>query len=142
MPDWVQSGYQDYARRIKGDSRLELKVIDQARGDQPAQIKEREGAALLKQLPKGAHVVALDVLGKPWNTDDVARELEQWQSIGKSICLLIGGPEGLSRECLDVADQRWSLSPLTFPHPLVRVIVAEQLYRAHSLLNNHPYHRR
>lgn len=142
MPEWIQAGYQQYARRMKGDVRLQLREVDQAKGATPAEIKDREGKQLIKSIPKGAHIVALDVLGTQWDTDRVAVELERWQSLGKSICLLIGGPEGLSDECLELSHQRWSLSALTFPHPLVRVLIAEQLYRAHSLLNNHPYHRR
>ena len=142
MPEWVEIGYSEYARRLNGDCQLQLREIDQSKGSNPVEIKAREGKVLVKQIPKGAHVVALDVLGKSWTTDQVAVQLERWQSLGKSVCLLVGGPEGLSDECLELADQRWSLSALTFPHPLVRVLVAEQLYRAHSLLNNHPYHRR
>jgi len=87
-------------------------------------------------------VVALDKQGQRWNTEETARELQRWKALGQDICILIGGPEGLAANTLQRASQTWSLSPLTFPHPLVRVIVAEQLYRAESILNNHPYHRR
>lgn len=141
MPDWVSAGYNEYARRLSGDCRLVLREVGQARGANGAEIREKEGKLLMENVPKGAHVVALDVLGQPWDTEKAADQLQRWKLMGKPICLLTGGPEGLSRSCLAIAAQRWSLSPLTFPHPLVRIIVAEQIYRANSLLNNHPYHR-
>jgi len=86
-------------------------------------------------------VIALDVLGKSWSTEQLSGQLDQWLASGQDIVLLVGGPEGLSKACLQRADQKWSLSALTFPHPLVRVILAEQLFRAWSILSNHPYHR-
>jgi len=86
-------------------------------------------------------VVILDIPGKPWTTPQLAEQLEGWKNDGRDVCLLIGGPEGLSPECKAAAEQSWSLSPLTLPHPLVRVVVAESLYRAWSLTTNHPYHR-
>jgi 23S rRNA (pseudouridine1915-N3)-methyltransferase len=96
---------------------------------------------MLKAIPKGCRIVALDVGGKAWSTEQLSDQLGQWMGAGPDIALLVGGPEGLAEACLQQADGRWSLSPLTLPHPLVRVVVAEQLYRAWSLLRNHPYHR-
>ena len=86
-------------------------------------------------------IVTLDIPGKPWTTEQLARQLEGWKNDGRDVCLLVGGPEGLSPECKAAAEQSWSLSPLTLPHPLVRVVVAKSLYRAWSLSTNHPYHR-
>ena len=90
----------------------------------------READALLAAIPEKAHVIALDNRGAGWSTEQVAEQLERWQALGKSLVLLIGGADGLHPRCRERADQMWSLSPLTFPHPLVRVVLAEQLYRA------------
>jgi len=92
-------------------------------------------------LPKGAYIVALDVLGKAWDTPELSRRMGVWMQEHADVVLLVGGPDGLDDALLGEAHARWSLSPLTFPHPLVRVLLAEQIYRAWSLLNNHPYHR-
>ena len=92
-------------------------------------------------IPKGNRIVTLEVTGKPWDTPMLASNMEKWQMDGRDVSLLIGGPEGLSPECIAASEQKWSLSPLTLPHPLVRIIVAESLYRAWSLNTNHPYHR-
>ncbi|HPY41824.1 MAG TPA: 23S rRNA (pseudouridine(1915)-N(3))-methyltransferase RlmH, partial [Thiolinea sp.] len=104
-------------------------------------ICELEGEKLLAAIPAGSLVIALDVLGKPWSTEQLSSQLDQWLASGQDVALLVGGPEGLSKACLQRSDQKWSLSALTFPHPLVRIIVAEQLFRAWSILSNHPYHR-
>lgn len=96
---------------------------------------------MLAQLPAGAHVVALLETGKPWSTTELAAKLESWMQRGAPVALLVGGPDGLSKACTERANERWSLSNLTLPHGLVRVVVAEALYRAWSLLENHPYHR-
>ena len=93
------------------------------------------------RIPPSAHVVALDQGGKLWSTPQLAEALVRWQDLGREVALLIGGPEGLADECRARADEAWSLSRLTFPHPLVRVIAAEQLYRAWTILSHHPYHR-
>ena len=96
---------------------------------------------MLAAIPKGCRVVALEIQGKPWSTNQLSIQLQNWMQGGQDIALLIGGPEGLAKDCIQRADQSWSLSPLTLPHPMVRVIIAEQLFRAWSILNNHPYHR-
>jgi 23S rRNA (pseudouridine1915-N3)-methyltransferase len=100
-----------------------------------------EAAALLAAIPRDAHVVALDGRGKAWSSEDLAAQLERWRMQGRDLAFLIGGPDGLAPAVLARADQRWSLGPATLPHPLVRIVVAEQLYRAVSQLGNHPYHR-
>ncbi|HKJ77698.1 MAG TPA: 23S rRNA (pseudouridine(1915)-N(3))-methyltransferase RlmH, partial [Gammaproteobacteria bacterium] len=96
---------------------------------------------MLKAVPKGAYAVALDQTGKARSTETLAGRLEGWLGAGRDIALLVGGPEGLAPACLQAAEEKWSLSPLTLPHPLVRVLVAEQLFRAWSILKGHPYHR-
>ena len=144
MPAWVSEGYQEYERRFTNECKLSLHEITQQKRSKKAdtrRVTEQEGEALLAAIPRGNRIVTLEVKGKPWTTQQLAQQLEGWQMDGRDVSLLIGGPEGLSPACLAAADQRWSLSPLTLPHPLVRVIVAESLYRAWSLNNNHPYHR-
>lgn len=144
MPAWVTSGFQEYAKRLPSDMRLELLEIPPGHRGKGADVKraiEKESKQILSALGKDERVVALDVQGRNWSTEQLAESLRGWQMGGQNVALLIGGPDGLSAECLALAQQRWSLSNLTFPHPLVRVILAEQIYRAWSLLNNHPYHR-
>ena len=96
---------------------------------------------MLAAIPQGTHVVTLDIPGKPWTTPELAQMMQRWQESGQHVSLLIGGPEGLADSAKLLARESWSLSRLTFPHPLVRILVAEQLYRAWSILHNHPYHR-
>jgi 23S rRNA (pseudouridine1915-N3)-methyltransferase len=144
MPDWVQTGYGEYAKRLPRECALELREIPLAtRGKNTdiARAIEKESEAMLASIPAQERVIALDVLGKLQTTDSLADALRNWQMQGGNTSLLIGGPDGLSADCLSRANQRWSLSGLTLPHPLVRIVLAEQLYRAWSLLNNHPYHR-
>ncbi len=144
MPSWVNQGYGEYANRMPSECRLELREIAAEKRGKSAdtrRITEKESELLLGAVPQGNMILALDVRGRSWSTEQLAQQLERWMQDGRNVSLLIGGPEGLSQTCLQQAEQRWSLSPLTFPHPLVRIIVAEQLYRAWSILRNHPYHR-
>ncbi|MCW8890341.1 MAG: 23S rRNA (pseudouridine(1915)-N(3))-methyltransferase RlmH [Sedimenticola sp.] len=144
MPRWVQEGYQEYAKRLPAECSLNLIEIAPGHRGKSADIKRTlrdEGERMLKAIPKGCRVVALDVLGKSWSTEQLSDQLGHWMGDGRDIALLVGGPEGLAEACQQQAESRWSLSALTLPHPLVRVIVSEQLYRAWSLLRNHPYHR-
>ena len=144
MPDWVQAGYSEYAKRLPRECALELKEIPLATRSKNTDIAraiEKESESILASIPAQERVIALDVLGKPQTTQTLAEALRDWQMQGGNTSLLIGGPDGLSVNCLARANQRWSLSGLTLPHPLVRIVLAEQLYRAWSLLNHHPYHR-
>jgi 23S rRNA (pseudouridine1915-N3)-methyltransferase len=140
MPAWVQSGYAEYAKRLSRELPLELIEVA-AKSRDPARALSEEGEALLTAIPKGAHVVALDGRGKAWSSEELAQQLARWRMQGKDLAFLIGGADGFASTVLDRADQKWSLGPATLPHPLVRVVVVEQLYRAASLLANHPYHR-
>jgi 23S rRNA (pseudouridine1915-N3)-methyltransferase len=144
MPRWVEEGYQEYAKRLPAECALKLvEIAPGHRGknaDIPRTLRD-EGERMLKAIPKGCRVIALDVTGKAWNTEQLSGRLEQWMADGRDLALLVGGPEGLAPDCLAAAEMRWSLSPLTMPHPLVRVVLSEQLYRAWSLMRNHPYHR-
>lgn len=144
MPDWVNKGYNEYAKRLIADCRLKLiEIAPGKRGKNAdlARIKREEGNKLLANIPKGCLVVALEVQGRSWSTEALSQQLDNWLHGGQDVALLIGGPEGLSDACVARADMKWSLSPLTLPHPLVRVLLSEQLYRAYSILKNHPYHR-
>ena len=141
MPGWVQQASDDYSKRLPKRWQFQVREFQQAQGDSSDIIMSREADALLAVIPDKAHVIALDNRGSSWSTEQVAARLETWQELGKNLILLIGGADGLHPRCRERADQLWSLSPLTFPHPLVRVILVEQLYRAQSLLDKHPYHR-
>lgn len=144
MPVWVEQGYQEYAKRMPRECSLELIEIEaEKRGKSGSSQRwmEQEGKRMLAAIPKGDRVVALEVKGAAWSTEKLAKQLEGWMHSGSGVSLLVGGPDGLSAACLQRADQKWSLSNLTLPHPLVRVLLSEQLYRAWSVVNNHPYHR-
>lgn len=131
-PAWLQEGYEDYAKRLPTSCALELIEI-------PAEKRPEE--KMLASIKADNYVIALDVKGKCWSTEELADKLQSWLLSGKNIDLLVGGADGLTPACLAKAQERWSLSALTFPHMLVRLIVAEQIYRAHSILQGHPYHR-
>ena len=140
MPAWVREGYSEYAKRLSRELPLELIEVS-AKSRDPARAMAEEGAALCAAIPKGAHVVALDGRGKAWSSEELAQQLVRWRTLGKSLAFLVGGADGIAASVLERADEHWSLGPLTLPHPLVRIVMAEQLYRAASLLANHPYHR-
>ncbi len=144
LPDWVNSGFREYQKRLRSPLVLELHEIPVATrraGETPQRAIQREGADMLAALGKDDYVVALEITAKAMNTEQLSAWLAERMRDGRSLALLIGGPDGLSPQCCERADQSWSLSPLTLPHALVRVVVAEQLYRATSLLAGHPYHR-
>ncbi|NIR61292.1 MAG: 23S rRNA (pseudouridine(1915)-N(3))-methyltransferase RlmH [Gammaproteobacteria bacterium] len=144
MPAWVTEGYHHYARRLSGTCTLELvEVATGRRGPRapPDRARAEEGRRLRAAVPKGSRIVALDEHGEEWSTSELARRLEGWMLTGDDLALLVGGPDGLDGPSLAAAAERWALSRLTLPHGLVRIVVAEQLYRAVTLLQGHPYHR-
>ncbi len=144
MPAWVQTGYEEYAKRLPRECELVLKEIapgKRSKNSDVQRIVKDEGERMLSALARDTHIVTLDIPGKPWTTEQLAEAMQRWMASGQQLALMIGGPEGLAAEVKAVAHESWSLSTLTLPHPLVRVIVAEQLYRAWSILQNHPYHR-
>ena len=144
QPSWVAEGYDYYARRLDKRCPLELVEVPLARrsaGGDAARAVEDESRRMLRLAPAGAHLVALAVDGADWSTEQLAGRLEAWLMGGAPVCLLVGGPDGLGPDCLIRATERWSLSRLTLPHGLVRVVIAEALYRAVSLSQGHPYHR-
>ena len=144
MPRWVEDGSSEYLKRMPREMPVTFQEIPMAKRQKnadPEKLKVAEGESILAQLSASDHVVALEVKGKPWTTLQLSQQMDRWRMQGKDLALLVGGPDGLSDACRLRADQQWSLSPLTLPHPLVRVILAEQIYRAWSVLQGHPYHR-
>jgi len=141
MPGWIARGWQEYARRLPAQIDLELIEVAPATGHADGRASLREGRALLDRRPRDATSIALDGAGEQWSTRSLADRLEQWMMQGAPVALLVGGADGHSDEVLSTSASTWSLGPLTLPHMLVRVIVAEQLYRASTILSGHPYHR-
>jgi 23S rRNA (pseudouridine1915-N3)-methyltransferase len=144
MPDWVNTAWHEYARRLPANFQLLLKEIEPAPRAKNAPVTKSmalEKDKILSAIPAKASLVCLDEKGKNWSTRELAQQLESWQLEFNDIAIVIGGADGLAPELKQQARQIWSLSRLTFPHMLVRVIVAEQIYRAWSVLANHPYHR-
>jgi len=144
MPSWVLEATAEYTKRLKQDLPLrfvEVPLAQRGKGQSSATWIEREGEQILTKVPKTSFVVALEVGGRALSTTDLAAEIEKVGAMGKDLVLLVGGPDGLSDGCRARADALWSLSKLTLPHPLVRVLLAEQFYRAVSVIKGHPYHR-
>ncbi len=144
MPGWVAAGYEEYARRLPRECRLVMHEIPagrRAKGVDLARLIGLEGARQLAAIPAGARVMALDRCGRQMDTEELATDLEKQLAGGMDLALLIGGPEGLAPACLARAEERWALSKLTLAHPVARVVLAEQLYRAWSIIKNLPYHR-
>ncbi|MFL0803733.1 MAG: 23S rRNA (pseudouridine(1915)-N(3))-methyltransferase RlmH [Agarilytica sp.] len=144
MPSWVSEGYQEYAKRLPRElspQLIDLPLANRNKNSNIEKLKLEEGKQILAALPKGVRMIALDVKGKSLSTEGLTEKLKDWQMNGQDVSIVIGGPDGLSNACLQKAHERWSLSALTLPHPLVRVVLIEQLYRAWSITQNHPYHK-
>ena len=144
MPAWVTTGFSEYNKRMPREMRVEIVEISIGPRGKGADLKraiKKEGDAMLSAIPSGDWVVALEVTGKTWSTEQLAEQMESWQLKGRNLCLLVGGPDGLDPRCSAMADQKWSLSALTLPHPMVRILLSEQLYRAWSIIQGHPYHK-
>ena len=143
-PEWVSAGFSEYRKRLSHWLPLDLVEIApglRGKGRDAQRAIVDEGARVLAALPKQALIVTLDGRGKPHGSEQLAQRMEFWRTQGRDLAFLIGGPEGHAPEVLAAAHEAWSLGPLTLPHMLVRLLVAEQLYRACSILANHPYHR-
>lgn len=144
MPKWVQDGYGEYAKRLPKSCALklvELPMATRGKTGSVEQYKAEEAKRILNAIPKGAKLIILDEHGQQPSTLNFAKKLGDWLASGQDIALVVGGPDGLQAELIAQAEWKWGLSKLTLPHPLVRVLVAEQIYRAWSVLQNHPYHR-
>ena len=144
LPGWINEGFHEYQKRLRSPLVLELVEIPVATrraGESPQRAIAREGEHMLAALSREDYVVALEVTAKAMNTEQVSEWLAERLRDARPLALLIGGPDGLADACRARANQSWSLSPLTLPHGLVRVLLAEQIYRAMSLQAGHPYHR-
>ena len=144
MPSWVQIACSEYLKRIPNElnvSIIEIPMKQRVKGTNINLAVIQEGEAMLKVIRANDKVVALDLRGKSWKTEELARNIQGWKQSGDDYSLLIGGPDGISQNCIERADILWSLSPLTFPHPLVRILLVEQIYRASAINSRHPYHR-
>ena len=142
MPGWVDAGFAEYAGRMPREARIELSALKPApRGGPVKRVLEAEGERIYSALPAGCVKIALDERGTLVTTAELARRMARWREAGRNVAFIVGGADGLAENVKASADFVWSLSPLTLPHGLARVVLAEQLYRAHSILHNHPYHR-
>ena len=144
MSSWVTQGYNEYAKRLPREMTLELVELPLGVRGKNADVQraiQKESDALLSHIDKTDHVIALEVKGHNWTTEKLAQNMERWQMDGLTVVLLVAGPDGLSDACRGRANQQWSLSALTLPHPIVRILLSEQIYRAWTVTQNHPYHR-
>jgi 23S rRNA (pseudouridine1915-N3)-methyltransferase len=143
MPDWAQTACDDYVKRFGPDLRLEVKTVKtEPRGSKTREtLLSAERQRIEAAIPRGARVVAMDERGSTFTTQALAQQLTQWQSMGDDVAFVIGGPDGLCPEFRAAAAARIRLSDMTLPHAMARVLLVEQLYRAWSILTNHPYHR-
>lgn len=144
MPQWVETAVAEYSKRLPKDCALEVIEIapgHRGKGTNKEVAMNQEAEAIRKALKPSDHIVTLEVLGQAWSTEKLAKQLEGWRYQGNDTALIVGGPDGLHPSILKLAKQRWSLSALTLPHPMVRIILAEQIYRAWTILQGHPYHK-
>lgn len=144
MPRWVETGYAEFAKRMPPEVRIELLPIDagaRTAGGDIERARKLEGERILAKVRPGDTVIALDERGTQHTSAQWGQALQGWMGQGRDVCFLIGGPDGLDAACTARADQTWALSAATLPHALVRVVIAEQLYRAWTLVSGHPYHR-
>lgn len=144
QPAWVSTAFLDYARRLPAECRLEVTELPlgpRSKEQDAGRALNAEAQRMERTIRPDDWVVALDERGQSWTSRVLAARLEAWMASGRDVALLMGGPDGLAPVCKARAHEQWSLSPLTLPHGLARVVVAEALYRAHSLLRGHPYHR-
>ena len=144
MPGWVQEGFNDYQKRFPSEMKLVLEEIPpvkrKGKGSEE-KAKELEAKLILEALPKKAYIIALDERGKQYTSLEMGQKVGSWQSLGMDVVLIVGGPNGLTDEIRQKVNEMWSLSKLTLPHPLVRVFLAETIYRGYSIYANLPYHR-
>jgi 23S rRNA (pseudouridine1915-N3)-methyltransferase len=143
MPAWAESATSEYLKRMPREARVDLVTVKPERraGQSSDSLKQAEAARLLDKVPSQVRLVALDEHGRQVTTRELADLLARWMAAGQDVCLVIGGADGLAPEILQRSDTQLALSRLTLPHALARVLLAEQLYRAVSLINHHPYHR-
>ncbi|MBN4080651.1 23S rRNA (pseudouridine(1915)-N(3))-methyltransferase RlmH [Beggiatoa alba] len=144
MPAWVMQGVDEYLRRMPAECQVrivELPLGQRSKSKNSKQAMQQEEKSMLAAIPANAVVIAMAVNARIWSTEALSEKMQVWMQSGKDVVLLVGGPDGMTQACLDRAMEKWSLSNLTLPHPLVRIVLAEQLYRALMIIKNHPYHK-
>ena len=144
MPSWVETAVNEYAKRLKeyvNLSIIEVPLLKRSKSSDLTRILEKESAMVINAIPNGSRVIALEIEGETFSSEKLAKKFELLQQVNSNLCFLIGGPEGLTAETRAHCVERWSLSSLTLPHPMVRIILLEAIYRAWSIINNHPYHK-
>ncbi|MGC2459343.1 MAG: 23S rRNA (pseudouridine(1915)-N(3))-methyltransferase RlmH [Gallionellaceae bacterium] len=144
MPEWIATGFNEYAKRMPREARIELieiKPEPRTTGKTTVQIMEAEAQRILAAIPQNALNVVLDERGANWTTRRLSEQMRLWMNEGRDVAFIIGGADGLDESVKNRADQLLALSAMTLPHAMVRVLLAEQIYRAYSLLHSHPYHR-
>ena len=144
MPSWVNQAISEFSKRLQefvNFNLIEIPLAKRGKSSDLTRVLEKETSLIAAAIPQNSRVIALEIVGHSFSSEKLALRLEQLQQITSHLCFLIGGPEGLLPSILERADERWSLSTLTLPHPLVRIILLETLYRAWSIINNHPYHK-
>lgn len=144
MPAWVEQAVQEFIKRLQENVNVaivEIPLLRRGKSTDLSRLMEKEMHLMRNAIPQGARLIALDLKGESFTSEQFALKLERLQQINSHLCFLIGGPEGLSPALLDASDERWSLSKLTLPHTLVRIVLVEAIYRAWSIINHHPYHK-
>ncbi|MDH5649709.1 MAG: 23S rRNA (pseudouridine(1915)-N(3))-methyltransferase RlmH [Gammaproteobacteria bacterium] len=144
MPAWVDAAFETYQKRVSGQFQLmlhEVQAVKRTKNSDLERVAREEGQRILAAIPEGYCMIALERIGKSVDSQQLAGALAKYQGDGENLAIVIGGAEGLDPSCLEKAREVWSLSALTMAHPVVRVVLAEQLYRACTILQNHPYHR-
>ena len=144
MPSWVDEAVKEYVKRLReyvNLSIIEIPLLKRPKSGDLTRILEKESALIIDAIPSAARVIAMEIEGESFSSEKLATKFEMITQVNSHICFLIGGPEGLSANTLARCDERWSLSSLTLPHPMVRIILFEAIYRAWSIINNHPYHK-
>lgn len=144
MPGWVDEAVREFSKRLQESATLqliEIPLLKRGKSSDLSRILEKELAFIQTAIPSGSRLIALDLTGESFTSEQLALKIERLQTIASHLCFVIGGPEGLAPELLTRCDERWSLSKLTLPHTLARIVLLETLYRAYSILNHHPYHK-
>jgi len=144
MPSWVDEAVREFSKRLQESVQLhliEIPLLRRGKSMDLTRILDKETAAIRESIPNGSRLIALDVGGESFTSEQLALKVERLQHLASHLCFIIGGPEGISQEILSQCNERWSLSKLTLPHTLARIVLLETLYRAYSILNNHPYHK-
>lgn len=144
MPSWVDEAVREFSKRLQESVQLhliEIPLLRRGKSMDLTRILDKETATIRESIPHGSRLIALDVDGESFTSEQLALKVERLQHLASHLCFIIGGPEGISQEIRSQCTERWSLSKLTLPHTLARIVLLETLYRAFSILNNHPYHK-